>query len=87
MSGQIGAALDARAYTFDGTMVPIHDSALSSNGVIQSSTKPQALQSQADAQRGSVDDVRVVRGLHLQRFPRQGWQLRSVRRPDLERAA
>ena len=26
MSGQIGAALDARAYTFDGTMVPIHDS-------------------------------------------------------------
>jgi hypothetical protein len=26
MSGQIGAALDARSYTFDGTMVPIHDS-------------------------------------------------------------
>jgi hypothetical protein len=38
MSGQIGAALDARSYSFDGTMVPIHDSALSSNGVIQSST-------------------------------------------------
>ncbi|HHY2954593.1 TPA: major capsid protein [Enterobacter roggenkampii] len=26
MSGQIGAALDARAYSFDGTMVPVHDS-------------------------------------------------------------
>ena len=26
MSGQIGAALDAKSYTFDGTMVPIHDS-------------------------------------------------------------
>ncbi|MDA4779518.1 DUF6260 family protein, partial [Enterobacter hormaechei] len=25
MSGQIGAALDAKSYTFDGTMVPIHD--------------------------------------------------------------
>ncbi|VDZ84323.1 Uncharacterised protein [Kluyvera intermedia] len=26
MSGQVGAALDARSYSFDGTMVPIHDS-------------------------------------------------------------
>jgi hypothetical protein len=38
MSGQIGAALDARAYTFDGTMVPIHDSS-NSSGVTRFSTK------------------------------------------------
>ncbi len=31
MSGQIGAALDARVYTFDGTMVPIHDSGFKFN--------------------------------------------------------
>jgi hypothetical protein len=31
MSGQIGAALDAKSYTFDGTMVPIHDSGFKFN--------------------------------------------------------
>lgn len=58
MSGQIGAALDARAYTFDGTMVPIHDSGFKFQWRDPIFNKGSALASLADAQRGSVDDVR-----------------------------
>ncbi|QII37884.1 phage coat protein [Rouxiella badensis] len=57
MSGQIGAALDARTYTFDGTMVPIHDSGFKFEWRDPIFNSPSALQSQGDAQRGSVEDV------------------------------
>jgi len=57
MSGQIGAALDAKPYTFDGTMVPIHDSGFKFTWRDPIFNSPSALQSQADAQRGSVEDV------------------------------
>ncbi|KAJ95684.1 major capsid protein [Raoultella planticola] len=58
MSGQIGAALDARAYTFDGTMVPVHDSGFKFHWRDPIFNKGSALASLSDAQRGSVDDVR-----------------------------
>ena len=58
MSGQIGAALDAQSYTFDGTMVPIHDSGFKFNWRDPVFNKGSALSSLADAQAGSVDDVR-----------------------------
>lgn len=58
MSGQIGAALDAKSYTFDGTMVPIHDSGFKFNWRDPVFNKGSALSSLADAQAGSVDDVR-----------------------------
>lgn len=58
MSGQIGAALDAKSYTFDGTMVPIHDSGFKFNWRDPVFNKGSALSSLADAQSGSVDDVR-----------------------------
>lgn len=58
MSGQIGAALDAKSYTFDGTMVPIHDSGFKFNWRDPVFNKGSALASLADAQAGSVDDVR-----------------------------
>ena len=57
MSGQIGAALDAKSYTFDGTMVPVHDSGFKFTWRDPIFNSPSALQSQADAQRGSVEDV------------------------------
>lgn len=57
MSGQVGAALDARSYTFDGTMVPIHDSGFKFEWRDPIFNSPSALQSQSDAQRGSVEDV------------------------------
>lgn len=57
MSGQIGAALDARSFTFDGTMVPVHDSGFKFEWRDPIFNSPSALQSQADAQRGSVEDV------------------------------
>jgi len=57
MSGQIGAALDAKSYTFDGTMVPIHDSGFKFTWRDPIFNSPSALQSQVDAQRGSVEDV------------------------------
>jgi len=57
MSGQIGAALDAKSYTFDGTMVPIHDSGFKFTWRDPIFNSPSALQSQADSQRGSVEDV------------------------------
>ncbi|QTL40599.1 phage coat protein [Xenorhabdus budapestensis] len=58
MSGQIGAALDARTYSFDGTMVPIHDSGFKFQWRDPIFNKGSALASLADAQRGSVDNVR-----------------------------
>ncbi|WP_299996843.1 major capsid protein [uncultured Cedecea sp.] len=58
MSGQIGAALDAKSYTFDGTMVPIHDSGFKFNWRDPVFNKGSALSSLADAQSGSVSDVR-----------------------------
>lgn len=58
MSGQIGAALDAKSYAFDGTMVPIHDSGFKFNWRDPVFNKGSALSSLADAQSGSVDDVR-----------------------------
>ncbi|MDX7999359.1 phage coat protein [Xenorhabdus sp. Reich] len=58
MSGQIGAALDARAYSFDGTMVPIHDSGFKFQWRDPIFNKGSALASLADAQQGSVDSVR-----------------------------
>jgi hypothetical protein len=58
MSGQIGAALDAKSYTFDGTMVPIHDSGFKFAWRDPVFNKGSALSSLADAQTGSVDDVR-----------------------------
>ncbi|WP_086114305.1 major capsid protein, partial [Xenorhabdus beddingii] len=58
MSGQIGAALDARAYSFDGTMVPIHDSGFKFEWRDPIFNKGSALASLADAQQGSVDSVR-----------------------------
>jgi len=57
MSGQIGAALDAKSYTFDGTMVPVHDSGFKFTWRDPIFNSPSALQSQADAQSGSVEDV------------------------------
>jgi hypothetical protein len=50
MSGQIGAALDAKSYTFDGTMVPIHDSGFKFNWRDPIFNKGSALASLADAQ-------------------------------------
>ncbi len=58
MSGQIGAALDARAYSFDGTMVPVHDSGFKFHWRDPIFNKGSALSSLADTQRGSVEDVR-----------------------------
>lgn len=58
MSGQIGAALDAKSYTFDGTMVSIHDSGFKFNWRDPVFNKGSALASLSDAQAGSVDDVR-----------------------------
>lgn len=58
MSGQIGAALDAKSYTFDGTMVPIHDSGFKFNWRDPVFNKGSALASLSDAQAGSVSDVR-----------------------------
>lgn len=58
MSGQIGAALDARSYSFDGTMVPVHDSGFKFHWRDPIFNKGSALASLSDAQRGSVDDVR-----------------------------
>ncbi|ERK06054.1 hypothetical protein L580_2738 [Serratia fonticola AU-P3(3)] len=58
MSGQIGAALDAKSYTFDGTMVPIHDSGFKFEWRDPVFNKGSALASLSDAQTGSLKDVR-----------------------------
>ncbi|MEM8324895.1 DUF6260 family protein [Morganella morganii] len=58
MSGQIGALLEAGAYSFDGTMVPIHDTGFSFKWRDPIFAKGSALASLSDAQRESVDTVR-----------------------------
>ncbi|CDG19996.1 conserved protein of unknown function [Xenorhabdus poinarii G6] len=62
MSGQIGAALDARSYSFDGTMVPIHDTGFKFNWRDPVFNKGSALASLSDAQ---ADSVKVVRRKYL----------------------
>ncbi|MGJ0579214.1 major capsid protein [Xenorhabdus bovienii] len=62
MSGQIGAALDARSYSFDGTMVPIHDTGFKFNWRDPVFNKGSALASLSDAQ---TDSVKVVRRKYL----------------------
>lgn len=58
MSGQIGALLDAGAYTFDGTMIPIHDTGFKFGFRDPIFAKGSALASLADAQSDSVNTVR-----------------------------
>ncbi|MEJ3975674.1 major capsid protein [Providencia rettgeri] len=58
MSGQIGALLDASAYDFDGTMVPIHDTGFKFGFRDPIFAKGSALASLADAQKDSTDTVR-----------------------------
>lgn len=58
MSGQVGALLEASAYSFDGTMVPIHDTGFKFTWRDPIFEKGSALASLADAQKDSVDTVR-----------------------------
>ena len=58
MSGQIGALLNAGAYSFDGTMVPVHDTGFKFIWRDPIFAKGSALASLADAQADSVDTVR-----------------------------
>ncbi|EOV8087963.1 major capsid protein [Providencia rettgeri] len=58
MSGQIGALLDASAYDFDGTMVPIHDTGFKFGFRDPIFKKGSALASLADSQKDSTDTVR-----------------------------
>ncbi|MBI6529072.1 phage coat protein [Proteus vulgaris] len=58
MSGQVGALLEASAYSFDGTMVPIHDTGFKFTWRDPIFGKGSALASLADAQKDSVDTVR-----------------------------
>ncbi len=58
MSGQVGALLEASAYSFDGTMVPIHDTGFKFTWRDPIFGKGSALASLSDAQKDSVDTVR-----------------------------
>lgn len=58
MSGQIGALLNATAYDFDGTIIPIHDTGFKFQWRDPIFSKGSALQSLADAQENSVKIVR-----------------------------
>lgn len=58
MSGQIGALLNATAYSFDGTIVPIHDTGFKFTFRDPIFNKGSALQSVADAQEDSVKTIR-----------------------------
>ncbi len=88
MSGQVGAALDARSYSFDGTMVPIHDSGFKFEWRDPIFNSPQALQSQSDAQRGSVEDVqRRYVDYIFNGFRDKAGNFAVFRRSDLERVA
>ena len=58
MSGQIGALLNATAYSFDGTIIPIHDTGFKFNWRDPIFNKGSALQSLADSQENSVKTVR-----------------------------
>lgn len=58
MSGQVGALLNATAYDYDGTIVPIHDTGFKYQWRDPIFGKGSALQSLADAQENSVKIVR-----------------------------
>ncbi|HEC8330077.1 TPA: phage coat protein [Providencia rettgeri] len=58
MSGQVGALLEASIYSFDGTMVPIHDTGFKFTWRDPIFGKGSALASLSDAQKDSVDTVR-----------------------------
>lgn len=58
MSGQVGALLNATAYDFDGTIVPIHDTGFKFQWRDPIFGKGSALQSLADAQENSVKIIR-----------------------------
>lgn len=58
MSGQVGALLNATAYDFDGTIVPIHDTGFKFQWRDPIFSKGSALQSLADAQENSVKIIR-----------------------------
>ena len=58
MSGQIGAALDATAYDYDGTMVPVHDTGFKFNWRDPRLNNPDAFDVIADAQAESSAQVR-----------------------------
>lgn len=58
MSGQIGAMLNATTYSFDGTMVPVHDTGFKFNWRDPIFESGSALQTLADAQQNSIEIVR-----------------------------
>ncbi|HEI8866090.1 TPA: phage coat protein [Serratia odorifera] len=58
MSGQIGAALDAVEYTYDGTMVPVHDTGFKFNWRDPKLNNPDAFDVISDAQFESTSEVR-----------------------------
>lgn len=58
MSGQIGAALDATAYDYDGTMVPVHDTGFKFNWRDGRLNNPDAFDVISDAQAESTAQIR-----------------------------
>ena len=58
MSGQIGAALDAVQYDYDGTMVPVHDTGFKFHWRDPRLKNPDAFDIIADAQFESTNEVR-----------------------------
>lgn len=58
MSGQVGALLNATAFNFDGTMVPIHDTGFKFTWRDPIFNKGSALQSLSDSQENSVKIIR-----------------------------
>ena len=58
MSGQIGAALDATAYEYDGTIVPVHDTGFKFNWRDPRLNNPDAFDVISDAQAESTAQVR-----------------------------
>lgn len=59
MSGQVGALLNATAYSSDGTMIPVHDDGFKFTWRDPIFNKGSVLQSVADAQENSVRGVRL----------------------------
>ena len=58
MSGQIGAALDAVTYDYDGTIVPVHDTGFSFNWRDARLNNPDAFDIVSDAQAESTAQIR-----------------------------
>lgn len=58
MSGQVGALLNATAYSSDGTMIPVHDTGFKFTWRDPIFNKGSALQSVSDAQENSVRGIR-----------------------------